>query len=89
MVLYTRSVAVADVPHVEPVIVTEIRYHICRWRMGGAGDWEALETGRRWRLGGAGRMGGAGKWQALEGKGGCQFLQNADIISFAVFDSQG
>jgi hypothetical protein len=40
-------------------------------------DWEALETGRRWRLGGAGdwealeiggrwRLGGAGDWGALE-----------------------
>ena len=32
-----------------------------------AGDWEALETGRRWRLVGAGdwrrwRLGGAGDW---------------------------
>jgi hypothetical protein len=25
-----------------------------RWRIVGAGDWEALETGRRWRLGSAG-----------------------------------
>ena len=40
-----------------------------------AGEWEALETGRRWRLGGAGdwealetgrrwRMGGAGEFRA-------------------------
>ena len=44
--------------------------------MGGAGDWEALEDGRRWRMGGAGgwealedgrrwRLGGAGDWEAL------------------------
>src|SRR5271170_1443230 len=44
--------------------------------MGGAGDWEALETGRRWRLV------VAGEWQALEGKGGCQFwlLSNIDSV---------
>jgi hypothetical protein len=45
--------------------------------MGGAEEWEALETGRRWRLEGAGewealeigrrcRMAVAGEWQALE-----------------------
>jgi hypothetical protein len=28
--------------------------------MGGAGEWEALETGRRWRLA------VAGEWEALE-----------------------
>jgi hypothetical protein len=33
------------------------------WRIVGAGDWEALEIGRRWRLG------GAGEWEALENGG--------------------
>jgi hypothetical protein len=28
--------------------------------MAGAGDWKAVETGKRWRLG------GAGEWQSLE-----------------------
>jgi hypothetical protein len=50
------------------------------WRLGGAGDWKARETGRRWRLAGAGDwnaretgrrwrmegLEGAGDWQALE-----------------------
>jgi hypothetical protein len=47
------------------------------WRMVCAGEWLALETGRRWRMVGAGewlaletgwrsRLGGAGDWEALE-----------------------
>jgi hypothetical protein len=49
----------------------------CSTQLGGARDWEALETERRWRLGGAGdwealeterrwRLGGARDWEALE-----------------------
>jgi hypothetical protein len=54
--------------------------------MGGAGDWEALETGRRWRMGGAEkrsgqrnvvagemwwRLRGAGEWEDSPGGGWC------------------